>query len=1215
MPGFKDLKVGHKLLFGFSVMILIAGGISLHNFLVLREMEEQHLSLFEVALVHNTLTNEAYAELLHHYRRIYRHIVVNTPEAYTQLDIQTAENENRLTAALDKYRRTSLPAEEAALLAGIDQYWSEYRDLKREVFQLSAANRKQEAIALLETSVRPTFKNMDATLVELIRYNEAEGTASRARVQEIFHTERDHLIEALLLLLTAGGLFAWAITRSIVAPLHRAVDINSTLILQGSKQLGLIDTIADGDYSQNLPSLKELDLANDISRGDETGDLLRSALQLNRGQVALNRSMAKMTHVLRVTQETTRRRDWIKSGLNDANELLRGDKNANQLADDLLPFLASYLGATVGALYLFDRLQGTLKLATIWALPEDFRPKSGLVLGEGILGQAAKEQRQLCITDMPVDYLPVTSAMGSASTCMVIAQPMVHNEELFGALELGSLHPLADDALDLLAQLAGNLALALKVAWSREQIGELLDQAQQQAEELRVQQEELQQSNEELEERAQLLEQQREQISAQNREIELTSEQLKNKAVELERISAYKSEFLANMSHELRSPLNSLLILSSLLQDNREGNLTEKQVKFAATINTAGKDLLALINDILDLSKVEAGRMELHYEPISVRELCTELQALSQPQFDAKTLQLRITVADDAAAEIDTDRQRLQQILRNLLSNACKFTDEGEVLLRVRALQPNEGGVRGAGLAFEVRDTGIGIAPDKQQMIFEAFQQADGGTSRKYGGTGLGLSIALQLARRMGGNILLASTPGEGSIFTVCLPLQATAARAADPATSSPSRAALPATLPITGDVPALEELPQPLPDDRATISPDDRAILIIEDDLRFAKILVEMVRGRRFKVLAAADGENGIALADRFQPSAILLDVMLPHIDGWAVMRHLKDNPRTRHIPVHFITCLDEERKALGMGAVGYVRKPVTPEQLNVVFGTIEQAVEQTTKRLLIVEDNEPEAMAMVELLGERNVEITVVSSGQAAIDKLDRTHFDCIVLDLGLADTTGFALLEHLRGQPELRRIPVIIHSGQEISREDEHRLRRYTESIIIKGTRSPDRLLNEVTLFLHLVESGLSPGKQKMIRLALDQEAMLAGKQILIVDDDMRNIFSLSHILAEKQLAILEAENGREALARLDEHPDTDLVLMDIMMPEMDGYEAMRAIRKDERFARLPIIAMTAKALKGDQEKCLEAGASDYLSKPIDTDKLFSLLRVWLYPGETP
>ncbi|MBW6512013.1 MAG: response regulator [Desulfuromonadaceae bacterium] len=1205
---YKNLKIGKKLFLSIGLMIVLAVGIGLLGIKGMERLERQLLNLYESTLTSALYTNEAYAELIYHNRRFYRHLLADDTQTMALVKEQVLNNEQKIIAALDKYRATELVPAESELLARFDHIWGRYLEAKDTVFTLSAAMRKKEALDLSESMGRPLFKELDGILSALLRFNQEEGKKSRNAAEIFFHNERGKMVAGLILLIGAGFLQVWLTTRFIVVPLRQAIKINSQLILQGSDQLDLIETVANGDYSQIVSAPPELPIPKSELHADETGDLLRSALQLHEGQLALSRSMAKMTGILFKNQEKNRRSDWLKSGINNANEQLRGEKNTQQLASDLLAFLIPCLGATVGALYLLDRQQEELTLASSWGLPKDFQPQTSLSLGSGILGQAAREQRQICVHDMPSGYLPTSSALGKVATCEVIAHPLIHNGELFGALELGSLHPLPDEARELLVYIGTDLALAIKVAQAREQIGALLEQAQQQTEELRVQQEELQQSNEELEERAQLLEQQREQISVQNREIELATEQVQRKATELERISAYKSEFLANMSHELRSPLNSLLILSSLLKENRDGNLTEKQVKFAATINHAGEDLLALINDILDLSKVEAGHLQLCYAPLLLTELCSELQNLSQPLFEDKGLQLNITLSDDVPGAIDADRQRLQQILRNLLTNACKFTPQGEVSLRVRPLQPYEGGVKGPGVAFEVQDTGIGIPPEKHQLIFEAFQQADGSTSRQYGGTGLGLSIALQLARHMGGNLLLASTPGQGSTFTLCLPLRPAAGMAAPLDIPPPSA---PATTAVKPE--ALADLPQPLSDDRALLTPDDRAILIIEDDLSFAQLLADMVRARHFKVLVAADGESGLALADHVKPSAVILDIMLPHIDGWAVMRRLKDNPRTRHIPVHFITCLDEEHKALAMGAVGYLRKPVSSEQLDSVFGTLEEAVSKTVRRLLIVEDNESEAAAMVELLGERNVEITVVSDGQAAIDHLKSNHFDCIVLDLGLTDTTGFTLLEHLRSHPQFFRIPVIIHSGQELSREDEHRLRRYSESIIIKGTRSPERLLNEVTLFLHLVESGLSPGKQQMIRTVLDKEAMLAGKKVLIVDDDMRNIFSLSSILAEKELVIFEAENGREALARLNEQPDIDLVLMDIMMPEMDGYAAMRAIRQDQRFTRLPIIAMTAKALKGDQEKCLEAGASDYLSKPIDTTKLFSLLRVWLYPGD--
>jgi CheY-like chemotaxis protein len=511
-------------------------------------------------------------------------------------------------------------------------------------------------------------------------------------------------------------------------------------------------------------------------------------------------------------------------------------------------------------------------------------------------------------------------------------------------------------------------------------------------------------------------------------------------------------------------------------------------------------------------------------------------------------------------------------------------------------------------IAFAVCDTGIGIPADKQQLIFQAFQQADGSISRKYGGTGLGLSISLQLARAMQGDIRMSSLEGEGSVFTLYLPLE----YAAEQISVENKKAVVTGTAAVPLPVPREESalFAASLPDDRGRLTQGDKSILIIEDDLVFAGILQEMIRKRGFSVLVAANGESGVALADRFIPSAVVLDVMLPNIDGWRVMSSLKDNPRTRHIPVHFITCKEDRQKALSMGAIGFATKPVSVEQLNGVLQTIEGSIAKSVKQLLIVEDKAVEAKSLVALLEEDGVEITVAASGDEAIALLSSGSFDCMVLDLGLPDMSGLGLLERIAGMESMRRIPVIVHSGRELSHEDERKLRRYTESIIIKGARSPERLLNEVALFLHLVESNLDPDKQRMIRTAIDKEAMLEGRKVLLVDDDMRNVFSLSSILAEKNMQVIEAENGLEAIAKLNEHPDVAVVLMDIMMPQMDGYTAMRAIRKDPRFATTPIIAMTAKAMKGDHEKCIEAGASDYIAKPIEMEKLFSLIRVWTF-----
>jgi CheY-like chemotaxis protein len=646
------------------------------------------------------------------------------------------------------------------------------------------------------------------------------------------------------------------------------------------------------------------------------------------------------------------------------------------------------------------------------------------------------------------------------------------------------------------------------------------------------------------------------------------------------------------------------MILSGHLQNNKEGNLTDKQVEYAATIKSAGNELLSLINDILDLSKIESGKQEFVYEEVSPIELCDGITRIFSPLADQKGLAFSTTVEAGVREMISLDPQRTLQVVKNLLANAIKFTQNGTVSLRIYTPESCENPLPVAAVAFGVADTGIGIPADKHELIFQAFQQADGTTSRKFGGTGLGLSISRQLARGMNGDILLVGEEGKGSVFTLYLPLTQAKQDLAlgKTATVSSTQMPSPSPLPTIGTA--------QLPDDRERLTAGDRCILIIEDDLVFAKLLMERVRERGFAAVVVTDGNSGIALAEELIPSAILLDVMLPRLDGWGIMQKLTDNPRTRHIPVQFITCLKERQKALAMGAIGFVTKPVTNEQLDAVFGAIEEAVSRPLRKLLIVEDDQDHAKSLVVLLEERDIAITVAQTGEQAIQLLASEPFDCIVLDLGLADMSGFDLLEHIHNLEENRRIPVIIHTGQELTREDTQRLQRYADTIIIKGAKSPERLLNEVTLFLHVMESELPADKQRMIRTTLDTETLLVGKKVLLVDDDMRNIFSLSSVLGEKGMQIVEAENGKVALARLEEHPDVNIVLMDVMMPEMDGYEATRRIREDPRFTHLPVIALTAKAMKGDREACLKAGASDYITKPVDLDRLLSLMRVWLY-----
>ncbi|HEV7992455.1 MAG TPA: response regulator, partial [Gemmatimonadaceae bacterium] len=789
---------------------------------------------------------------------------------------------------------------------------------------------------------------------------------------------------------------------------------------------------------------------------------------------------------------------------------------------------------------------------------------------------------------------------------------------------------------------------------------------------LKEQQEELQQVNEELEEKASLLAEQNQKVEQKNREVEGARLALEEKAEQLALSSKYKSEFVANMSHELRTPLNSLLILAKLLSDNKDNNLTPKQVEFAQTIHSSGTDLLNLINDILDLSKVEAGKMEVNPTDVPMRDVDSFTRRTFEQVAQQKGIAFTVDIQPDVPSVIYTDGQRLQQVIKNLLSNAFKFTEQGGVTLTIRRA---EKGKRFASrildqaetvIAFAVTDTGIGIPKDKQQLIFEAFQQADGTTTRKFGGTGLGLSISREIARLLGGEIRVESTPGRGSTFTLFLPARFVEpeaprgggedsssrrrdrgeswtdggdgngrSRPSGPrrAVTSPAQASRQLSTADAGGwaqsggglatVPADEQddhdvvmsrdsLPRPdgFEDDRDSIEPGDRSLLIIENDANFSKILLEMAREKGFKGLCALDGEAGLKLAHAFEPDAITLDIDMPGMDGWAVLDRLKHHPQTRHIPVHIITGVRERQQGLKSGALAYLEKPVTKEALDESFAKISTFIDTSVKRLLVVEDDEAQRNSMVELIQHEDVEITAVATGEDALRELATGHFDCMVLDLGLKEMNGFELLETVKANPQMWDLPIIIYTGKDLSQAEETKLRKFAETIIVKDVKSPERLLDETALFLHRVEAKLPEQKRRMLERLHNADAVFAGKRVLVVDDDVRNIFSLTSMLEDHGMNVSFAENGKDAVALLRERQDFDLVLMDVMMPEMDGYETTRAIREMPTLKSLPIIALTAKAMKGDREKCIAAGASDYITKPVDTEQLLSLMRVWLY-----
>ena len=998
----------------------------------------------------------------------------------------------------------------------------------------------------------------------------------------------------------------------------------------------------------------ELERTLDIVQQDELGELAK----------ALNDMAQKLKD-----------QHWLAEGKTGLHEKLRGGLTVNEMSRRCVAFLSKHLNCHVGVLYLAED-EEWLKLEAGYSFTDRTGTFNRIRVGEGMVGQAALESE--LITFRASRNAPaIHYGLGEEVPGHFLIAPFSYEETLLGVIELGSMDVFTPLKRQFILNNLENIAISFHSAQSRTRVQELLKQSRDQAEVLREQQEELQGKNSELERQTQALRTSEQTLQEQQEELRVTNEELieqtkalkaseeasrqqqeelqaandtleqrskdlehqkeamrnknielkkaqreiKQKAIELESASRYKSEFLANMSHELRTPLNSILILSQILRNNREGNLTPKQQEFAQTIHSSGSDLLSLINEVLDLSKVEAGKTTLSTEKLKLREFADNMERFFKQLIEDKGLTFEIQVDSNLPESILTDGRRVQQICNNLLNNAIKFTEEGLIKFRIRRPAPEVELFR-SGLdaprtvAFEISDTGIGVPKDKQQLIFEAFQQADGTTSRKYGGTGLGLSISKELATFLGGEIQLSSEEGKGSVFTLFLPEEL---QVAPPEQDQRSKNPRPQDPPLRQEHADAEEPEAAVsPASNGTFcetisreaSATKRLLLIIEDDSNFSRILYNLAQEKGFKCLIAHDGETGLHMALEYAPDAVILDIGLPGMDGMAVMEKLKSNPATRHIPVHIISAIEESRHALQMGAIGYLTKPVSMENLSEAFNRLETIINRSVKRLLIVEDDPVQQKSLTELVSADDVAISTVENGEQALDLLQKEVFDCVILDLGLAGMSGFELLSNIKKHPELTQTPVIIYTGKDITPMEEAELARYAESIIIKGVRSPERLLDESALFLHRVESALPQDKQQMIRNIHDREAILEGRKILIADDDRRNRLAISHVLEEKGIQVVCVENGKDCLSTLETEPEIDLVLMDIMMPEMDGYEAMQHIRNEPGWKKLPVIALTAKAMKGDRLKCIEAGANDYLSKPVDMDKLLSLLRVWLH-----
>ncbi|MGO7537325.1 HAMP domain-containing protein [Rhizobium ruizarguesonis] len=946
------------------------------------------------------------------------------------------------------------------------------------------------------------------------------------------------------------------------------------------------------------------------------GDLTRSIKVDARGEVAeLKDNINTMIDNLRLTTERNTEQDWLKTNLARFTNMLQGQRDLTLVGKMLLSELAPLVGAHQGVIYQVDadERQPVLSLLSVYAKGGEAAHPARLEFGQGLVGQCASDARRILVTDLPDNVVPISSGVFTTLPRSAIVLPVHFEGQVKAVIELASAGEFTELQLSFLDQLTTSIGIVLNSIEATMQTEGLLKQSQQLAAELQTQQRELQQTNEQLGQKAQQLEERNVEVEAKNQEIEQARRALEEKATELALTSKYKSEFLANMSHELRTPLNSILILGQQLGENPDGNLSGKQVEFAKTIHGAGTDLLNLISDILDLSKIESGTVSVDAEEIFVSNLLEMMARPFRHEAENRDLSFSVDVGADITKSIITDSKRLQQILKNLLSNAFKFTAQGGVTLRVASAtsgwSSDHPSLKHAPsvIAFEVVDTGIGIPPEKQRIIFEAFQQADASTSRKYGGTGLGLAISRELANLLGGEIQLRSTPGVGSTFVLYLPLTYVGAGAVAPKTLPPANVVEFAEAAANRRA---EKPTEHVEDDRHQIAAGDSVLLVVEDDAHYARVLVDLARDNGFKVLVAMRGSDALALAQDYRPAAISLDIFLPDMLGWTVLSQLKQNAQTRHIPVQIIS-LDEDRQhGLTRGAFAFMSKPTTPEGLGKALSRLKAYAQPRRKHLLLVEDNEAERLSVTALLGHDDIDITSVGSGSEALAALRQNSADCVVLDLSLPDMSGFDVLEQMRDDAEIGEVPVVVFTGRELSAEEDAALHSMARSVVVKGVESPERLLDETALFLHRVVADLPAAKQATLQELHTSDEDLVGETVLLVDDDARNIFALSSVLERRGMKVLTATTGSEAIDVINNEPSVAIVLMDIMMPGMDGYETMQVIRSEPRFRRLPIVALTAKAMKGDREKCLEAGASDYLAKPVNTEQLLSALRMWLH-----
>ncbi|NCD71098.1 response regulator [Mucilaginibacter agri] len=1071
--------------------------------------------------------------------------------------------------------------------------------LKRMTILEQLINKKRSGGVVTVDDLRAGKSSMDALRVAIANMEHDENAMLIERTARLkqFSTFTPIIIIFAAIMSLAISIFSYFKVTSDLAERNRLQKALEDKDIETSHRIGVIQGIAD------KISNGEYEIRVDDKEKDTLGSLAGS---LNKMAESLDFSFAKLSD-----------NEWLQTGIAQLNDRMVGEKDVVELSNDILDFVAGYTKSQVGALYTLEGK--VLQLQSGFALNSNVAKI--IPAGDGILGQVATSGKQIFLNDIDPEYISVSHATGNIKPKNVLAVPVFQDNKVRGVIELASINNYTERKLEFLRNVAGNIGIAITSAQNRKKMQELLEETQAQSEELQAQHSELENLNTELEGHTQRLQTSEEELRVQQEELQQTNQELEErnkiindrnaeiqrKAEELEQTTRYKSEFMANMSHELRTPLNSILLLSRYLSENNEDNLTDEQTESARVILNSGNGLLDLIDELLDLSKIEAGKMELEYEQISFAGIAADMQSLFTPIAKEKKIDLVIDNKFKPNEALETDKMRLEQIIKNLLSNALKFTASGSVKFSIQPAKDDA-----SLIDFSVQDTGVGIPKDKQEMVFEAFKQADGSTKRKFGGTGLGLSISRELARLLGGEIKLISEPGKGSSFTVTIPK-------VKPAT-------VPLPTPVRIETPAaavIEEsktderikhlspvIPGDIEDDRETIVSGDKVILIIEDDTAFAKALLGFTRQRGYKGVITVRGDQGVEMAMKYRPLAILLDLQLPVMDGWEVMEELKNNPVTKPIPVHIMSSMEAKKESRLRGAVDFINKPIAMEQMKQMFHKLEDALSRSPKKVLIVEENPKHAKALAYFLETFNVSSAVSSSVTDGVNTLKNNEVDCVILDMGIPDKNAYETLEVVKQNPGLENLPIIVFTGKNLSSAEESRIKQYADSIVVKTAHSYQRILDEVALFLHLIEENTNgkPATPRVSNGPLNE--VLKDKTVLIADDDVRNIFSLTKSLEKHQMKVISAIDGKEALQQLQQHPETSIVLMDMMMPEMDGYESTTKIRQNPRFKNLPVIAVTAKAMMGDREKCIRAGASDYISKPVDIDQLVSLLRVWLY-----